>query len=74
MGISIFKLGVFGMASRWWRPAKGSAARLPPIERGREIGAGALRFERRRVGHFALAEIAVDQPSAMMALRRDAGG
>jgi hypothetical protein len=27
----------------------------------------------RRVGRFAQAEIAVDQPSAMMALGRDAG-
>ena len=62
------------MASRWWRLAKGSAARLrTPIEHGREIGAGALRFEGHRVGRFAQAEIAVDQPSAMMALGRDAG-
>jgi hypothetical protein len=62
------------MASRWWRPAKGSAARLcTPIEHGRELGEGALRFERRRVGRFAQAEMAVDQASALMALGRDAG-
>src|SRR5882724_13052140 len=54
------------------RPDSRSVPLGTSFEHRPEIGAGTLRFEPRRVGCIAKAEIAVDQAKAMVALGRDA--